>query len=87
MYAELVLFSFLLGAMAGLLSCFIFRENRTGLVVNIIVGIIGSFIGLWLFKKLGRQISTHYLGYIFSAGIGASILLTLLNLIFKKKYG
>lgn len=55
-----------------------------GLVGDIIVGIIGAFVGGWIFAKLG--VSTPFSGLagtIFTAFIGAIVLLFLLHLVMR----
>ena len=79
---ESIIIILILGAIAGWLGGVIFKGSGVGLIGNIIVGIIGGFIGHWLFGKLGIKMGTGYLGYILRAGIGAAILLALLNLVF-----
>ena len=55
-----------------------------GLIGNIVVGIVGGFIGYWLLPKLGLHIKTGtgWLDYVLTAGIGAVVLLALVNIIF-----
>ena len=81
-HTETIILILILGAIAGWLGGVIFKGSGVGLVGNIIIGIIGGFIGHWLFRKLGFPLSTGYLGYILRAGIGAAILLAILNLLF-----
>jgi len=54
------------------------------LIGNIIVGIIGGFIGYWGLGKLGISLGSGWLGYILTAALGAIVLLAILNLIIKK---
>jgi uncharacterized membrane protein YeaQ/YmgE (transglycosylase-associated protein family) len=82
MNSESIIVILILGAIAGWVGGMIFKGSGVGLVGNIIVGIIGGFIGHWLFGKLGFHPGTGYLRYIIEAGIGAAILLALLNLVF-----
>ncbi|MCW3093452.1 MAG: hypothetical protein JWP81_4521 [Ferruginibacter sp.] len=79
---ESIIIILILGAIAGWLGGVIFKGSGVGLIGNIIIGIIGGFIGHWLFGKLGFHLGTGYLRYILEAGIGAAILLALLNLLF-----
>ena len=73
-----------LGALAGWLGGLIFQGGGLGLIGNIIVGIIGGFIGYWLLPKLGVRISTGegWLNYVLTAAIGAVVLLAIINIIF-----
>lgn len=74
----------LLGAIAGWLAGLVFQGGGLGLIGNIIVGIVGGFIGYWLLPKLGVNISTgtSWLNYVLTAAIGAIVLLVLINLVF-----
>lgn len=45
-----------LGAVAGWIANFIMRGRGVGLIGNIIVGVIGSMVGNWLFSKLNITI-------------------------------
>jgi len=53
-----------------------------GLIGDIVIGIVGAFVGGWIFQQLG--ISTPFgglAGTIFTAFIGAVVLLFLIHLI------
>lgn len=70
----------LIGAIAGWLAGVIMKGYGFGLVGNIIVGIVGSLIGGWLFGTYAVGTS-GMLGAIIGATIGAVILLFLLRLV------
>ncbi len=84
MDATSVIIILILGAVAGWLGGLVFQGGGLGLIGNIIVGIIGGFIGYWLLPKLGLHINTGktWLNYILTAAIGAVVLLALINIIF-----
>lgn len=69
-----------IGAVAGWLAGQIMRGGGFGLVGDIIVGVIGAFIGGWLFGKLGIQ-AGGLVGSIIAATVGAIILIALLRLL------
>jgi uncharacterized membrane protein YeaQ/YmgE (transglycosylase-associated protein family) len=72
----------IVGLVAGVLAGVL--VGGVGLIGNIIVGIIGAFVGGWIFDKLG--VSTPFgglAGTIFTAFIGAVVLLFLLNIIMR----
>ena len=69
----------LIGLVAGWLADMIFK-NRFELFRDLIIGIVGSFIGGWLFGQFGIS-SSGFWGEIFTAFIGAVVLLSMLNLI------
>ena len=73
-----------LGAVAGWLAGMVFRGGGLGLIGNIVVGIVGGFIGYWLLPKLGVHLKTGtaWLDYVLTAVIGAVVLLALINIIF-----
>jgi uncharacterized membrane protein YeaQ/YmgE (transglycosylase-associated protein family) len=71
-----------LGAIAGGIASFLVR-SRTGLVVNIVVGIIGAFLGGWILSQLGvgGQVGGLNCASIATAVIGAVVLLTIARLL------
>ncbi|MDQ3012082.1 MAG: GlsB/YeaQ/YmgE family stress response membrane protein [Acidobacteriota bacterium] len=52
-----------------------------GLIGDIIVGIVGAFLGSWLFSLLGVSAGGGTLGLLITAFIGAVVLLLLIRLI------
>jgi len=79
-----LLVTILIGAAAGWLGSTIYKGNSLGIIGNIVVGIIGSFVGYWLLGKIGINLGTGWLGAILTGAIGAIIILLLINLIVKK---
>lgn len=72
----------IVGLVAGVLASLVMGGTGYGLIGDIIIGIVGAFIGGWLFTQLG--VSTPFgglAGVIFVAFIGAVVLLFLLRLI------
>jgi uncharacterized membrane protein YeaQ/YmgE (transglycosylase-associated protein family) len=72
----------LIGAVAGWLAGIILKGSDFGLLWNIIIGIIGSFIGGFLFKLLGI-VAYGLIGKIIAAVIGALLLLFIISKIKK----
>ena len=71
----------IVGLVAGLLASFV-AGGRFGLLGDIIIGIIGAFVGGWIFRQLGVSSPFGGLaGNIFTAFIGAVVLLVLLRLL------
>jgi uncharacterized membrane protein YeaQ/YmgE (transglycosylase-associated protein family) len=68
------------GILAGFLAGHIWRGKGFGLLGDLIVGVIGSFIGVWLFGQLHIS-SSGILGLLIAAIIGALILLYLIRLV------
>ncbi len=70
-----------LGLVAGWLAGKLARGRGFGCVTDIILGLIGSFIGGWVFTKLG--IVSHPNSFLFSlaaATLGAVILVAIAHL-------
>ena len=78
-----MLTSLVVGLIAGFLADKVVK-NTYGLIGDLIVGIIGSFVGGWLFNLLDWSFE-GLLGQIFSAFVGAVVLLLVLNAIKRKK--
>lgn len=71
----------IVGLVAGVLASFVVGGGY-GLLGDIVVGIVGAFIGGWLFTKMGWHTPFGGLaGTIFVAFIGSIVLLLLLRLI------
>lgn len=72
----------IVGLVAGLLAAML--VGGVGLIGDIIVGIVGAFVGGWIFSKLGVSVPfSGLLGTIFTAFVGAVVLLFVLHLIFR----
>lgn len=72
----------IVGLIAGVLASLVMGGTGYGLIGDIIIGIVGAFVGGWLFRTLG--VTTPFgglAGVIFVAFVGAVVLLFLLRLI------
>ena len=74
----------IIGAIAGWLGSMVFKGSGLGLLWNIIVGILGSFVGYWLFGKLGVSLGDGWIAAILTGAIGALLILFVLNIVFRK---
>ena len=72
-----------IGAIAGWLAGILFKGSGFGLPGDIIIGILGGFLGGWLLPRLGVHIGTGYGGLILTATLGALVLLFVISLIRK----
>ena len=59
----------------------IMRGYGFGLIGDIIIGIIGAFIGDWLLPRLGIHLGVGLLAAIINATIGAVVLLLIIRLV------
>ncbi len=74
---DLIIF-LIVGGIIGWLASIVMRTDaQQGIILNVVVGIIGSFIGGVLF---GRTLGTGVGGWI-AAFLGAVILLAIVNLV------
>src|SRR5579871_770118 len=73
-----VLWWLLVGLIAGFLASRVMRGGGYGLIGDIVVGLIGAFLGGWLASFLGIG-SFGLIGTIVIAFIGACILLAILH--------
>ena len=71
----------LIGAISGWLAGMIVKGYGFGLVGNIVVGIVGAFVGNWLFAQFGIFPGGGVIGAIVGATIGAVVLLFLIRLV------
>lgn len=82
MSIESILIILLIGAVAGWLAGLLFRGYGFGLVGNIIVGIVGGFIGTWILGELGVVMpGGEWVSPILTALVGASVLLLVIGLV------
>ena len=74
-----VLWWLLVGLVAGFLASRVMRGGGYGLIGDIVVGIVGAFLGGWVAGLLGIGGSYGLIGSIVIAFIGACILLAILH--------
>jgi uncharacterized membrane protein YeaQ/YmgE (transglycosylase-associated protein family) len=55
--------------------------GRQGLIRDLIVGVIGAFIGDWLLPRLGIHLGVGAIALIINATIGAIILLVIIRVV------
>ena len=77
-----LIYTLLVGLIAGFLADLFFK-NRFGLIGDLLIGVIGSFIGVWVFGQLNLSIAEGIVGDVLTALAGAVILLIIAN-IFKR---
>ena len=72
----------IVGLVAGLLASFVMGGTGLGLVGDIIIGILGAFVGGWIFRTMHITAPFGGLaGTIFVAFIGAVVLLFIIRLV------
>ena len=79
-----LIWSLVIGAVAGFLAGKLMKGSGFGLLGNLIVGVIGGLVGGLVFGILGFK-ATHTLGRLISATVGAVVFLAVLRALSKKR--
>ncbi|MGA7915927.1 MAG: GlsB/YeaQ/YmgE family stress response membrane protein [Candidatus Acidiferrales bacterium] len=77
-----LLWEIIIGILAGFLAGKIVKGSGFGILIDLLVGIVGSLIGGWVFGLLGLA-AYGLLGQLVMATIGAIILLLIVRAIKK----
>lgn len=77
------LYTIIIGAICGYIADVLMRDNGFGLIVNIIIGIAGSFVGNWLYGQLGIHLNlgSAILEDIIVGASGAIVILFLVGVL------
>jgi len=76
-----ILLWIIFGALAGWIASVIMGTRGQGVLVDIVLGIIGAFVGGWLFQQFGAQGVTGFnLGSLLVAVVGAIIIIAIARL-------
>lgn len=79
------LLSIIIGAVAGLLAGKLMRGGGFGFLWNTVLGLVGGFVGGWLFGLLGVTWEGGWIAELGTALVGAIVILFVANLFKKKK--
>ena len=81
-----MIWAIIIGALVGFIASKISgNDAEMGWLANIIVGILGGFVGSWLFGVLGFNTTGGTLYQILMGVVGAVILLAIYNAVTKKR--
>ncbi len=75
-----ILYTIIIGAICGYIADVLMSDNGYGLLLSIIIGIAGSFVGSWAFGELGIKIGSGVVSDIIKGAAGAVIILFILGL-------
>jgi uncharacterized membrane protein YeaQ/YmgE (transglycosylase-associated protein family) len=78
---ESLLVIVIVGVIAGWLAGKIVDGGGFGFIGDLIVGVIGAFIGHWLLPRLGIHLGVGMLSLIANATIGAIVLLVIIRVV------
>ena len=81
MSSESLLVILFVGLVAGWLAGQIVRGTGFGIVGDLIIGILGAFIGSWLLPRLGIHLGSGIISAIVNATIGAVLLFFVVRLL------
>jgi uncharacterized membrane protein YeaQ/YmgE (transglycosylase-associated protein family) len=77
-----ILVTLVVGVLAGWLAGLAVRGAGFGIVGDLVIGVVGAFIGNWLLLiQLHVRLGSGFVGALISAAIGAIILLVVIKLI------
>ena len=86
MTLEIVVVWLLVGLVAGWLASQLVRGGGSGVVTDVVVGIVGAFIGGMIFRAAGWHAPFGgYAGLIFVAFCGAALLLVIMKLLARRR--
>jgi len=78
---EAIVIWLIVGAISGWLAGQIVVGAGLGLIGDIIVGILGSFVAGYMFPKLGIHLGEGILAYIIDGAVGGIVVLLIVSLI------
>jgi len=74
-----------LGLISGFIASKIVNKSGEGIIVDILLGVVGAFLGGWLFNEFGmRGVTGVNLYSMFVAVIGAVIFLVIYHALFRR---
>ncbi|MCB0773329.1 MAG: GlsB/YeaQ/YmgE family stress response membrane protein [Flavobacteriales bacterium] len=73
-----LLWSLIIGGVAGWLAGRIMKGEGYGVILNILLGIVGGLVGGWVFSLLGLA-TTSMIGQLICATVGAVLLIVLVR--------
>ena len=76
-----LLYTIIIGAVCGYIADVLMSDNGYGLILSIIIGVAGSFVGAWAFGELGISVGSGWISDIIKGASGAIIILFILGLI------
>lgn len=79
-----IVISVLVGAVAGWLASVIMRSKSTGILGYIVLGILGGFVGNWIFHFLRIQ-AYGWQGVLITSTVGSIVLIVLGGIVFGRK--
>lgn len=79
-----ILWSIIIGVLAGAIAGWIMKGSGFGFIINLIVGLVGSVLGGWIYSLLGIT-SGGILGALLMSVVGAVVLLWIVSIFTRKR--
>ena len=79
-----ILFFLAVGLAAGFAADLLVK-NKFGLIGDLVIGVVGSFIGYLVLDQFGITMHNNFIGQFISAFIGAVLLLIVINIFTREK--
>ncbi|MXO60582.1 GlsB/YeaQ/YmgE family stress response membrane protein [Altererythrobacter salegens] len=80
-----MIIAIIVGGVAGWLASIVMKRDASmGILLNVVVGVIGAFLGNWLLAPLlgfGGSIQTFDMGAFVISILGAIVLLAIVNMV------
>ncbi len=74
-----------LGIVAGFIASKLINKSGSGLVMDLVLGVVGAVVGGWLFAQFGSAGVTGFNLYsLFVAVVGAVVVLLIYHLVFRR---
>ena len=74
----------LIGLAAGYVASLIVKGSGSGMLLNLVIGMVGGVLGGWLFSLMGIA-STNMLGSLLTSDFGAIVMLLIVGLFTRRK--
>jgi uncharacterized membrane protein YeaQ/YmgE (transglycosylase-associated protein family) len=75
MTLELFAMWVLVGLLAGWLAGFVMKGGGYGLIGDVVLGLVGSLVGIWIFRALGVSVGAGLFMAVVVAFIGAVLVI------------
>jgi len=71
----------IVGLIAGWLAGQVVRGSGFGLIGDVVIGVLGAFVGNWMLPRVGIHLGTGIAAQIADAALGAIVLLLFLRFV------
>ena len=80
-----IIMTLLIGSIAGWLAGLIMKGKGKGFIINAILGIIGAFVGNYIFQLIGFSVGSGLIATMITATTGALVLLFIVGILRKSQ--